>query len=87
MKRMMEVKQSKEVPGREKPIWLKHGVAFVDGDRVSIKLESLPLPNKDGEVWLNLFEPIVRDGVSSAPSVGASGQLAGNGDLDDAIPF
>lgn len=87
MKRMMEVKQAKEVSGREKPIWMKHGVAWVDGDKVSIKLESLPLPNKDGEVWLRLFEPIVRDGVSSASSGGASGQLAGSGDLDDEIPF
>jgi hypothetical protein len=43
--------------GVEKSRWTKIGVMLEkpDGKR-SIKLEALPLPNKDGEVWLQVFE-------------------------------
>jgi len=51
------VSQAKDVEGRDKPIWLRHGIAFQkDGKPVRIKLESLPVANKDGEIWLTLFE-------------------------------
>jgi len=51
------VTQAIEVKGREKPMWHRHGVAFEnDGKPIRIKLESLPMPNKEGEVWLTLFE-------------------------------
>ncbi len=52
-----DLMQAKEVPGRDKPVWIRHGVAFDKDGKVSIKLESIPLPNKDGEIWLKLFEP------------------------------
>ena len=51
-----DLMQAKEVPGRDKPVWIRHGVAFDKDGKVSIKLESIPLPNKDGEIWLKLFE-------------------------------
>ena len=82
-KKRFNVSQAKEIPGRDKPIWLKHGVAFQSEDgKVRIKLESLPLPNAEGEVWLNLFED---DGQGaqqqqSQPAVAPSG-------LDDEINF
>lgn len=79
-KKRFNVSQAKEIPGRDKPIWLKHGVAFQSEDgKVRIKLESLPLPNAEGEVWLNLFED---DGQGSQqqPAVSSSG-------LDDEINF
>ena len=43
--------------GVEKTRWTKIGIMLekMDGKR-SIKLEALPLPNKDGEVWLQVFE-------------------------------
>ena len=51
------VSQAKDVEGRDKPIWLRHGIAFQKDDKpVRIKLESLPVANKDGEIWLTLFE-------------------------------
>ena len=84
------VVQAKEVPGRDKPIWMKHGVAFEGPKGLSIKLESLPLPNKDGEVWLKLFED---DGTQNGGSGGSArsggGGSGGRGreDLDDDIPF
>tara|TARA_A100000172_G_scaffold69562_1_gene49665 strand:+ start:3838 stop:4080 length:243 start_codon:yes stop_codon:yes gene_type:complete len=80
---MMNVVQAKEVDGRDKPVWLKHGVAFEKDGKISIKLESLPLPNKDGEVWLRLFE----QDDSRRGSV--NGQLGSSerGDTADEIPF
>ena len=48
--------QAKEVPGRDKPVWIKHGVAFEKEGKIRIKLESLPIPNRDGDIWLSLFE-------------------------------
>jgi len=83
MSKRFSVVQAKEVPGRDKPVWLRHGIAFQseNGSKgVSIKLESLPLPNKDGEVWLKLFE----DDGSRRPQTASA---AASGDLDDEIPY
>jgi hypothetical protein len=43
--------------GMEKSRWTKIGIMLekADGKR-SIKLEVLPLPSKEGEVWLQVFE-------------------------------
>jgi len=43
--------------GMEKTRWTKIGIMLekADGKR-SIKLEVLPLPSKEGEVWLQVFE-------------------------------
>ena len=49
------------------------------GPKVRIKLESLPLPNAEGEVWLNLFEDDGQ-GAQQQPAVSSSG-------LDDEINF
>ena len=57
MKKRFNLVQAKDIPGRDKPIWLRHGTAFQNDDgKMRIKLESLPMPNADGEIWLNLFE-------------------------------
>jgi hypothetical protein len=92
------VSQAKEVPGRDKPVWLRHGIAFQkDGKAVRIKLESLPLPNKDGEIWLTLFEDDgerskgATDGFTPTgydnASGGASGSPGSSDGLDDEIPW
>ena len=81
-KKRFNVSQAKEIPGRDKPIWLKHGVAFQSEDgKVRIKLESLPLPNAEGEVWLNLFED---DGQGAQQQ---SQPAVSSGGLDDEINF
>ena len=56
MVKRMEIKQPRA--GKEgKTYWHKVGVKFVyDDGKESIKLDSLPLPNEKGEVWMNLFE-------------------------------
>ncbi len=46
---------------------------------ISIKLEGLPLPNKEGEVWLKLFED---DGSRSQQPSRADTDTGG-----DSIPF
>ena len=56
MVKIMEVKQPR-VGKNGKTYWHKLGVKFVyDDGKESIKLDSLPLPNEKGEVWMNLFE-------------------------------
>ncbi len=92
------VSQAKEVPGRDKPVWLRHGIAFQkDGKAVRIKLESLPLPNKEGEIWLTLFEDDgdrskgAADGFTPTgydnASGGASSAPGASEELDDEIPW
>tara|TARA_B100000287_G_scaffold403195_1_gene424800 strand:- start:14514 stop:14738 length:225 start_codon:yes stop_codon:yes gene_type:complete len=51
-----DVMQAK--PGKEgKTYWRNLGVAFEKNGRISsIKLECLPLPNTEGEVFLQIFE-------------------------------
>lgn len=56
MKKQYNVSQAKEIEGRDKPIWIKHGLAFEKEGKIRIKLDSLPIPDKNGEIWLNLFE-------------------------------
>ena len=36
--------------------WTQIGHGLEKGNRISIQLNSLPLPNKSGEVWLQLYE-------------------------------
>ena len=81
MSKRYQVSQAKEVPGREKPIWLRHGIAFEKDGKVRIKLESLPVPNRDGEIWLSLFEEQPRD------QQGQSGMAQPKQDFNDDIPF
>ncbi len=78
MSKRFSVVQAKEVQGRDKPVWMRHGIAFSGEKGISIKLESLPLPNAQGEVWLRLFED---DGSRSQQQGGGAKKL------DDEIPF
>ena len=56
MVKIMEVKQPR-VGKNGKTYWHKLGVKFAyDDGKESIKLDSLPLPNEKGEVWMNLFD-------------------------------
>ena len=93
------VSQAKEVEGRDKPVWLRHGIAFQkDGKALRIKLESLPIPNREGEIWLTLFEDdgerrgegFTPSGYDQSPggSSGAPGGSPGSsGGFDDDIPW
>ena len=80
MSKRFSVVQAKEVPGRDKPVWMRHGIAFQNDKGISVKLESLPLPNAQGEVWLRLFE----DDGSRGGQQQAAAPAAG---MDDEIPW
>lgn len=41
--------------GQEKNRYLKVGAWFDNEGRISVKLEALPLPDQNGNVWLSLF--------------------------------
>ena len=93
MVKRMEIKQPRA--GKEgKTYWHKVGVKFLwDDGRESIKLDSLPLPNEKGEVWMNLFETEPKEegatGVWDKPEDKAdeTGDDTNSEDKPDEIPF
>lgn len=78
--------------GREegKTYWHRVGTGF-DGEKgISVKLDSLPLPDAKGEVWLKLFEP--REKSQGAGKAGVDNETApaarqSRTKLDDDIPW
>ena len=50
--------QAKDIEGRDKPLWLNIGSVWFkdDGSIKGIKLDVLPLPNAEGEIWLRAFD-------------------------------
>jgi hypothetical protein len=81
MKKRFSVVQAKKSRDGDKTFWQRHGVAFSSSKGISIKLESLPLPNEQGEVWLSLFEDDgKKGGGGNVPAPGVSG-------INDEIPF
>ena len=91
MVKIMEIKQPRA--GKEgKTYWHKVGVKFVyDDGKESIKLDSLPLPNEKGEVWMNLFEPRPKDDTATGtwdnPEKQDTSADTASKDFDDEIPF
>jgi len=73
------------IPGKngEKNRYLKLGLAMKDDSgRLSLKLDTLPLPGSDWEGWINVFE---RE-PAAIPVRTAPPRYAPD-DLDDDIPF
>jgi hypothetical protein len=74
------VVQAKSVPGRDKAVWIRHGIAFEnDSGKIRVKLESIPIPDEKGEIWLSLFED---NGDRSSKA-----QQAPDDDFGGDIPF
>lgn len=74
------VTQAKSIPGRDKAVWIRHGIAFEnDSGKIRVKLESIPIPDEKGEIWLSLFED---NGDRSSKA-----QQASDDDFGDDIPF
>ena len=82
MSKMFNVVQAKQRPGQEKVYWHKVGIAFDNEKGMSIKLDSLPTANAEGETWVSLFEQDENRGFKAAPS---NKPIASQ--LDDEIPF
>ena len=81
------VTQAKTILGREKAVWIRHGIAFEnDQGKVRVKLESIPIPDEKGEIWLSLFEDNGERGQQgSQPSQPA--KKAQDDDFGGDIPF
>jgi hypothetical protein len=43
--------------------WIHVGMAFKRENKFSMKLETYPMPNENGEVWLQLYEKAENDEV------------------------
>jgi hypothetical protein len=73
--------------GEEKTAWTKIGVVFIDGDKMNLRLESVPI-GWDGFALIS--DPKQKDDAPKKPvaSSGQSNQGGGmGGDFDDDIPF
>ncbi len=85
MKKMFNVVQGQKRRNEpEKSDWVKLGIAFEDSKGMRIKLNALPIPNQEAEIWLSLF-PMDDKGKSGGQS-SQQNSSAGK-DLDDEIPF
>ena len=84
MKKMFNVVQGqKRRNDPEKSDWVKLGIAFEDSKGMRIKLNALPIPNQEAEIWLSLF-PM----DDKSKSGGQSSQQNNSSDnFNDEIPF
>ena len=63
--------------------WVKIGTAWISDRGTQLVFDALPLPDAEGRVVANLFEP--RDNSQQRPQQHASRSLAD--DLSDDVPF
>lgn len=71
-----------------KTYWTKIGTAWKGDKGIQLVFDALPIPDSEGRVVANLFEPKPRDGGhgSATPPQRDSRQSFAD-DLDDAVPF
>ena len=67
----------------EKSDWVKLGIAFEDSKGMRIKLNALPIPNQEAEIWISLFPMDDKGKVDNQ----SSQQNNSSDDLNDEIPF
>lgn len=77
--------------GETKTAWDQHGVLIVDGEKISIRLQSVPLGEWNG--WFNVY-PREEADAASRRTAGADDYRRASGraptahaDFDDDIPF
>lgn len=51
--------------GEEKIQWIRVGKFLNKSDKPSIKLDVYPIPNPDGEIWLNIYPEDENEGRKS----------------------
>jgi len=64
--------------GEKKMAWTRVGKLIEKGDKRYVKLEVLPLPGPDGEVFLHVFEERQQQSNQSSPA---------DGEHEEPIPF
>ncbi len=85
MKKMYNVVQGqKRRSDPDKSDWVKMGIAFEDSKGMRIKLNALPIPNQEAEIWLSLFPMDDKGKLDNQSS--QQNNNAGK-DFEDEIPF
>ena len=85
MKKMYNVVQGqKRRNDPEKSDWVKLGIAFEDSKGMRIKLNALPIPNQEAEIWLSLFP---QDDKGKVDNQSFQQNRSAGKDFDDEIPF
>lgn len=80
--RVMQPQKRRNDP--DKTDWVRLGIGWSDSRGIRIKLNALPLPDENGEVWISLFED---DGSIGGQRQHQVSQQNNSSDMDDAIPF
>lgn len=88
MKKTLRVVQpQKRRNDPDKTDWVRLGIGWSDSKGTRIKLNALPLPDENGEVWISLFEDD-GSGPGQKPQQSSQQQAGPASDgLNDAIPF
>ena len=85
MKKTLRVVQpQKRRNDPDKTDWVRLGIGWSDSKGTRIKLNALPLPDENGEVWISLFED---DGSGPGQKQQQSSQQNNSSKMDDEIPF
>lgn len=74
----------------DKTDWTRLGIGWSDSKGTRIKLNALPIPDENGEVWISLFEDDGSGGQGARGDDQAGDDQAGDAnksDMDDEIPF
>ena len=95
MKKTLRVVQpQKRRNDPEKTDWVRLGIGWSDSKGTRIKLNALPLPDENGEVWISLFEEDGNDrlrkqddGSGPGQRPQQSSQQNNSGGMNDEIPF
>jgi len=82
--RIFNVVRARDIQGRHgnKTVWDRVGVLVINGDKISIRLDTIPAGPWDG--WLKAFP---RDDAHRAHFTPADVARGGGVDLDDDVPF
>ena len=86
MKKTLRVVQpQKRRNDPDKTDWVRLGIGWSDSRGARIKLNARPLPDENGEVWINLFEDDGTGGKGGGtPDSPDNSNKSG---MDDEIPF
>lgn len=85
MKKTLRVVQpQKRRNDPDKTDWVRLGIGWSDSKGTRIKLNALPLPDENGEVWISLFED---DGSGPGQKQQQSSPQNNSGGMNDEIPF
>lgn len=75
-------------PGGEKAKYYRIGSAYRDGERISIKIDTLPLSGIGWDGWVNVFRRDAGERPRTPSRVGlATGERPADAFDDDDLPF